>query len=130
MSNKNWNNDTLQFPRLLAEISATQELDMQALADSMDLSLDEVNELFDRAGEVWEGIKEGLVPSVTLDLNICDDEGNVVDGTTAELTVPQISDVVDHAAQLILVNRAGGDVDAVVAELEEALVAAAVLDAA
>lgn len=56
--NTNWENDSIQFARLLAEISATQDsLNMEALADSMDLSIEEVNELFDRADVAWERIK-------------------------------------------------------------------------
>lgn len=54
-----WADNSIQFPRLLAEIMATQDqLDMLALAQSMDLSVDEVRELFDRAQEKWEQIKE------------------------------------------------------------------------
>lgn len=53
-----WENDSIQFPRLIAEILATQEaLDIDALAASMDLTVDEVNELFDRAQEQWEKAK-------------------------------------------------------------------------
>lgn len=53
-----WDRDDIQFPRLLAEISATQDnLDLQALADSMELSLSEVASLFDRADQAWETIK-------------------------------------------------------------------------
>jgi hypothetical protein len=53
-----WGRDDVQFPRLLAEISATQDrLDLQVLAESMDISVDEVNALFDRADTAWEAIK-------------------------------------------------------------------------
>ncbi len=53
-----WRNNSVQFPRLLSEISATQDkLDLGALAESMDMSVDEVNELFDRAQEEWEKVK-------------------------------------------------------------------------
>lgn len=55
MSAPTWERDDVQFPRLLAEISATQDsLDIPALAESMDLSVEEVNELFDRADAAWE----------------------------------------------------------------------------
>lgn len=54
----NWENNSLQFARLLSEIMATQELDLEVLAESMDLSVDEVGELFDRANLVWEEAKE------------------------------------------------------------------------
>lgn len=58
--NAAWNNDAIQFPRLLCEIIATQDnLDIQALAESMDLTVGQVNELFDRANTAWESIKQG-----------------------------------------------------------------------
>lgn len=53
-----WQRDDVQFPRLLAEILATQDtLDMTALAQSMGLSVEEVSALFDRAEIAWEAIK-------------------------------------------------------------------------
>jgi hypothetical protein len=53
-----WEDDSIQFPRLLAEISATQEsLDFEALASSMDLTVEEVSDLFDRADNAWEKAK-------------------------------------------------------------------------
>lgn len=53
-----WDRDHIQFARLLAEVCATQDrLDIPALADSMDLTLKEVNELFDRAQTAWERYK-------------------------------------------------------------------------
>jgi len=53
-----WTRDDVQFPRLLAEICATQDaLDIPALAESMDLTVAEVNSLFDRAQTAWETIK-------------------------------------------------------------------------
>lgn len=58
-----WNNNAIQFPRLLAEINATQEhFDESALADAMDISIPELDELFDRAGVAWERIKAEIVP--------------------------------------------------------------------
>ncbi len=58
-----WDRDDIQFPRLLAEILATQEnLDMSALAESMDLSVEEVSSLFDRADKAWETIKAEACP--------------------------------------------------------------------
>lgn len=64
---------------------------------------------------------------ITIDLNIFDDEGNVVDGTTSDLTRAQISDIIDHAAQLILLHREGKNIDDVIAELDEALTVADVI---
>ena len=50
-----WQNDKLQFARLLSEISATQDtLDLEVLATEMDLRIEEVNQLFDRAHHAWE----------------------------------------------------------------------------
>lgn len=65
---------------------------------------------------------------ITIDLNIFDDEGNVVDGTTSEMTREQISDVIDHAAQLIIMRRDGLDIEGILDELEEALSSAGVIE--
>lgn len=59
MSNANWQDNALQFPRLLAEIMANCDLDMVALAEAMDLSVEQLSELFDRADQAWENIKKG-----------------------------------------------------------------------
>ena len=66
--------------------------------------------------------------TVTIDLNIFDEDGVVVDGATSEITRQQISDVIDHAAQLILVYRAGSEIKDILDELEEALFASGVLN--
>lgn len=59
MSRDKWEDDSIQFPRLLCEIMATQDkLDIPALAESMDLSVEDVNELFDRAHTTWERAKK------------------------------------------------------------------------
>ena len=56
--NTKWDDNSIQFPRLLAEISATQpNLDFEALCISMDLEIDDINDIFDRADEAWEEIK-------------------------------------------------------------------------
>lgn len=53
-----WEDDSIQFPRLLAEIIATQEnLDIEALAKEMDLTSIQVDELFERAQMKWDAIK-------------------------------------------------------------------------
>lgn len=65
MANMNWYNDLIQFPRLIAEISACVDIkedDWNALCESMDLSTDELNELFDRAQVEWERIKNQANP--------------------------------------------------------------------
>lgn len=56
-----WDNNTVQFARLIAEINATQDLDLEALAVSMDLDISDVIELFDRADEAWENTKRMLI---------------------------------------------------------------------
>src|SRR3546814_1734808 len=72
-----------------------------------------------------------VTEKITIDLNVFDDEGNVVDGTTADLSHEQISDIIDHASQMILARRDDGNtssLDAILDELEEALVSAGVID--
>lgn len=55
-----WENDLIQFARLLDEIRATQEnIDYDALCESMDLEADRIVELFERAMVVFEKSKEG-----------------------------------------------------------------------
>lgn len=58
MSNEKWLNNGIQYPRLLAEIMATQDnLNFDLLSESMDLSKDEIVEIFDRAQNDWDAIK-------------------------------------------------------------------------
>jgi hypothetical protein len=64
---------------------------------------------------------------VTLDLNVTNGDGVVVDAATAELTRAQLSDIVDHASQLVLLARDGKDTADVLAELDEALCVADVI---
>ena len=54
-----WKNNTIQFPRLLAEINGVGLTNKQykELSDSMDLSREEIDQLFDRAEESWQQIK-------------------------------------------------------------------------
>lgn len=55
-----WLDNDIQFPRLLAEIRATWDVtpeQYRALADSMDLDPERIDELFDRAQDAWERIK-------------------------------------------------------------------------
>lgn len=57
----NWDNNYLQFVRLISEIGGVQltKKQVKSLAVSMDLSVDDVNELFDRAHIEWERAKYG-----------------------------------------------------------------------
>ena len=59
-----WDNDLIQFARLICEINATCELsadDWQQLCDGMDLDRSDVVELFDRAHAVWENSKREVL---------------------------------------------------------------------
>jgi len=51
-----WSDDSVQFPRLLVEINACGLSDLQYvdIAQSMSLTTDRVDELFDRAEKVWD----------------------------------------------------------------------------
>jgi len=57
MSNKNWNNNELQFARLLHEIEATQTVNWIQVAEQMDLLPLDLVELLQRANEVFTGVK-------------------------------------------------------------------------
>jgi len=53
-----WDNNEVQFARLLCELVAENEaLQLEEVAKSMDLELKEVNELLDRAHSVFEKAK-------------------------------------------------------------------------
>ena len=54
MAHSKWEDDHIQFPRLIAEIIATQEkLDVAALCEAMDISIEELDSLFERAQVAW-----------------------------------------------------------------------------
>lgn len=59
--NKLWKNDKVQFARLICELVANCEdkesKTIRAVADAMDLRVDDIDELLDRAGVVWEKAK-------------------------------------------------------------------------
>lgn len=56
-----WRNNEIQFARLICELVANVEnLEFQALCESMDLEPDELQELFERADVVWETSKKNL----------------------------------------------------------------------
>jgi hypothetical protein len=57
VSNENWKRNDIQFARLIAEIAMvapSMPTLVEHLGESMDLSLDQVYELFDRGTKVWE----------------------------------------------------------------------------
>tara|TARA_R110000787_G_scaffold336_2_gene1167 strand:+ start:3812 stop:4030 length:219 start_codon:yes stop_codon:yes gene_type:complete len=58
-----WENDDIQFARLLDEIQGNvtiSDSDMEALCESMNLSKDEIFEIFERAQSKWDKIKESI----------------------------------------------------------------------
>ena len=64
-----WNDDAIQFPRLLAEIRANVEFtpeQMRSLCDSMDLEVQQIEELLERADLAFEKIKGNLPADMTL----------------------------------------------------------------
>lgn len=53
-----WDDDKVQFARLLCELVANCEnLQMRSVAESMDLSVPDVQSIYDRAHIVWENAK-------------------------------------------------------------------------
>jgi len=59
-TNPLWEDNSLQFPRLLCEIMANvgfSEDDYSWLESSMDLERSDIDELFDRAHVAWETAK-------------------------------------------------------------------------
>lgn len=59
--NKNFDNNDIQFPRLISELQAagafTPEI-VKTLEDSMDLGEAKIFEIVERSDKVWERIKE------------------------------------------------------------------------
>lgn len=55
-----WDNDKVQFARLLCELVANNEdLHLEEVALSMDVGVDDVAEILERAVVVWEAAKKG-----------------------------------------------------------------------
>jgi hypothetical protein len=80
-----WENNFIQFPRLIAEIAANCSFskgDFKALCESMDLEPERVNELFDRAQCEWDTvIKAGgpprkLTPERDLRAYVSEEQGD------------------------------------------------------
>jgi hypothetical protein len=63
MSNKNWKKDSVQFPRLIAELNAAgvfQDAEtVSFLKESMDLTTDEILDVVERAERKFEVLKKG-----------------------------------------------------------------------
>lgn len=58
MSNRKWDDNELQFARLIHEIDATQNIDWDEVAEQMDLYESEVRELVERANALFTGIAQ------------------------------------------------------------------------
>lgn len=60
MSNKKWNNNLIQFARLISEMEAagafTEDV-INTLCNEMDLEPQQIGELVDRAQQEWEKAK-------------------------------------------------------------------------
>jgi hypothetical protein len=69
-TNPLWDDTKIQAIRLVSEIIATQDnLDMEALCESMDLEMEDLNELMDRIQETWENAKWIVEPNLNQNLN-------------------------------------------------------------
>ncbi len=56
----NWNNDKIQFARLLGEMNAVVDFttdQKKDLCESMNLSWDEIGDILCRAQDTWDDIK-------------------------------------------------------------------------
>lgn len=77
----NWDDNSIQFPRLISEMNAIVDWDgdnWNDLLGSMDLTEVELNDLFDRAENRWEKIKEMFAPYV----DPSDASSNIMGGDT------------------------------------------------
>lgn len=68
--------------------------------------------------------------TITIDLNIFDDECNVVDGTTSTVSLSQASEIIDHSSQIILMRRSGNNFETFLDDLETTLSNAGVIEEA
>lgn len=59
-----WENDSVQFPRLIAEIKGVglSSEQVQELCTSMDLKKEDIYDLLERAEATWEDIKSRVTP--------------------------------------------------------------------
>ncbi len=66
----NWENDLTQFARVLTGIAATQDLDLHSLLSEMEMRFPDLEELFDRANQVWENAKVASDRAVSADADV------------------------------------------------------------
>ena len=65
---------------------------------------------------------------IPIELNVYDEDGDVVDTTTANLSRSEISRIIDQTSQLVLLVRDSRSVGDLLLLLEETLVDAKVID--
>jgi len=86
-----WDANIIQFPRLLAEIMATQDnLDVDAIAEAMDLDSEDVYRLLDRAQRDWT--------------MFTDPAGSVYAVSDTDLFVEN-EGIIQHESRLVLTER-------------------------
>lgn len=74
-------------------------------------------------------VRDDKPSPLTLNLTCRDEDGTAVDTVTAEVTIDQVSTVVDVATELVLAHRKGQPIDEHVAQLDVDLCAADIIDA-
>lgn len=77
-ANTNWENNYLQFARLIAECEAVGSMQItDELCDTMSLSVNQVKEIINRAQYSWSKIKEQLPEYKTSKVNFDEDKLNL-----------------------------------------------------
>jgi ribosomal protein L37AE/L43A len=81
----NWSDSSIQFPRLIAEIAAAVDFSGEHTDDlcrSMNLNCEDLNDLFERADNLWEAIKviHGDIDRAALECPNCGETGLNVQG--------------------------------------------------
>jgi hypothetical protein len=95
-----WEDDLVQFARLLCEIVATQDnLQIDALCESMDLLPENINELFERANVVWEKSKNQLLP-VKVDLTYFKESGKYYSSGECEVSHKPLFEIWNEIEQM------------------------------
>ena len=75
ISNQPFFRNDIQFPRIISEILATQNIDIKVLAESMDLDEAELKDLLDRAQMSWESAKKEFPVSKQVNMYVSLDGG-------------------------------------------------------
>lgn len=56
-----WNDNHVQFARLICEVFSNSQIDMEAVAESMDINIADIRNLVDRAEVEWTRAKQGML---------------------------------------------------------------------